>query len=111
MSSIDYRLVGEKIKSLRKQAGLTQEKMAEMCDISTSFLGHIERGSRNLSLETAVKFADCLNVSLDSLIIGGKGTEDNIFSMVVAIADKQDGEKKAQFVRIVKLLADNIDKL
>ena len=111
MGSIDYHLVGEKIKSLRRHAGLTQERMAELCDISTSFLGHIERGSRNLSLETAVKIADCLQVSIDSLIIGGKQSDDNIFAMVGAIADKQDEKKKAQFIRIVEILADNIDKL
>ena len=111
MSSIDYRVVGEKIKSLRRQAGLTQEQMAELCDISTSFLGHIERGSRRLSLETAVKIADCLQVSIDSLIISGKQANSNIFSMVGAIAEKQDEKKKAQFIRIVEVLADNIEKL
>ena len=55
------------------KAGLTQEQMAERCEISTSFLSHIERGTRKLSLETAVKIADYLHVSMNSLIMKTKG--------------------------------------
>ena len=54
MKEINYVQIGQKIKNLRNEAGLTQEQMAERCEISTSFLGHIERGTRMLSLETAV---------------------------------------------------------
>ena len=52
MNNINYVNLGEKIKSTRKERGYTQEKLAEICDISTGFLGHIERGTRKLSLDT-----------------------------------------------------------
>ena len=51
MNNINYVNLGEKIKSTRKERGYTQEKLAEICDISTGFLGHIERGTRKLSLD------------------------------------------------------------
>jgi len=111
MSSISYSLVGQKIKYLRANAGMTQEQMSEKCDISTSYLGHIERGSRKLSLETAVKIADCLHISIDALIIDGKVPDMSIFSSVEAIIRKQDDAKQEQFIRLIKTLSENIDKL
>lgn len=46
------------IKKLRKQKCITQEQMAFEINISTSFLGMIERGERNLSLKTIYKIAE-----------------------------------------------------
>ena len=111
MSNINYPFIGQKIKSLRTQAGLTQEQMAEKCGISTSYLGHIERGSRKLSRETAAKIADCLRVSIDALIIDGRAFDSNILPSVEAILQKQDKQKREQFLRLIKTLSENIDKL
>ena len=111
MKEINYPQVGQKIKSLRSEAGLTQEQMAEKCEISTSFLGHIERGTRKLSLETAVKIADCLHVSMDSLIMEGKQTDFSVLSAVEAILRKQERTKQEQFLRLLKVLSQNIDEL
>lgn len=46
MRKLNYLQIGQNIKTLRSEVGLTQEKMAEICEISTSFLGHIERGTQ-----------------------------------------------------------------
>ena len=52
---MDYIDLGRRVKELRKKQHMTQEALAEKLDISTSFLGHIERGTRVASLETLVK--------------------------------------------------------
>ena len=111
MGSIDYQMVGQKIKRLRAKAGLTQEQMSEKCNISTSYLGHIERGSRKLSLETAMKISDFLHISLDALIIDSKIPDNGIFPSIEAILQKQDNAKRMQFIRLVKTLSENIDQL
>jgi transcriptional regulator with XRE-family HTH domain len=85
--------------------------MAEKCNISTSFLGHIERGTRKLLLETAVKISECLHISLDALILDGKSVDLDIFPAVEAIVQKQGKAKREQFLKLVKMLAENIDKL
>ena len=46
MLNVDYYLVGSKIKEKRKSKGLTQEQLAEQCDISVSYIAHIERGTK-----------------------------------------------------------------
>ena len=45
-SEFDYAALGERIRRARKQKHLTQEQLAEACDLSTAHIGHIERGTR-----------------------------------------------------------------
>lgn len=67
-SAVDYKAIGKRIRRLRKEAQKTQAHLAEEAGISLSFLGHIERGSRVLSVETLLGIANALNVSTDSLL-------------------------------------------
>lgn len=60
---MDYRDMGRKVRSLRKARGLTQERLAELLDISASFLGHIERGTRTTSIDTLAKLCKALQIS------------------------------------------------
>ena len=47
------RLIGARIKSLRRGRGLTQEKVAEKTGISVNYLSRIERGLENPTLDPA----------------------------------------------------------
>ena len=60
--SLMYKL-GEKIRTLRKVAGLTQEQLAEAANVSTNFIGYVERGQRALSIKTLERIAQALNVT------------------------------------------------
>ena len=111
MRKLNYLQIGQNIKILRSEAGLTQEKMAEICEISTSFLGHIERGTRKLSLETAVKIADCLQISMDALLMDGKKTDFSVLSAADAILRKQDSTTQQHFLCLIKVLSQHIDEL
>jgi len=63
-----YRLLGERIKKERLNRNLTQEKLAEIANVSVSFLGQIERGDRKPSLETVVNISNALGTSVDLLL-------------------------------------------
>jgi transcriptional regulator with XRE-family HTH domain len=65
---MDYSSLGNKIKMRRLELNLTQEKLAEKANITTSFLGHIERAERRLSIDTLVSIANVLNISVDYLL-------------------------------------------
>lgn len=67
-ASMNYKDMGLKIRQARRQDSLTQEQLAEMTGISTSFLGHIERGSRIASLETLVALCNALQVTPNYLL-------------------------------------------
>ncbi len=67
---MNYGLLGEQIRRARKAKGYTLEQLAEILDVSTTFIGQIERAKGVPSLETLVKIANALEVSADSLLFG-----------------------------------------
>ncbi len=67
---MDYIDLGRRVRKQRSQLGWTQAQLAEKVNVSTSFIGHVERGTRKASLETLVSLANTLNVSLDYLLSG-----------------------------------------
>ena len=62
-----YRYIGRMIRRHRIDRGWTQEELSRKADISLSFLGHIERGTRKLSVDTLYKLAFELECSIDEL--------------------------------------------
>ena len=76
--SINYPEVGARIRQQREHIGMTQEQLGEACDLSASFVGHIERGSRKLSVESLYKLASVLDVSADYLLFNSMLQETTI---------------------------------
>ena len=66
---MDYQLMGRRIHELRRQRGWTLQDLARQANLSLSFMGHIERGTRKPSLETIVRLAQIFGVSIDSLLL------------------------------------------
>ena len=59
----DPRIVfGKRVRELRLQSGLSQEKLAELAGLHRNYVGVIERGQQNISLVNIVKLAHGLNV-------------------------------------------------
>ena len=65
---MDYVLLGKRVRIRRTVLELTQEELAERIGVCTSFIGHIERGSRKLSVETLYYLCKALDVSADFLL-------------------------------------------
>jgi len=60
--------LGAKIREVRKECGYTQEKLAEMADIGTMYLGEIERGEKMPSLKIFIQLIESMNVSADYIL-------------------------------------------
>lgn len=65
---MDRKILGKRIKEERMRIGLTQEQVAEYIDVSTTYIGFIERGERSVTLEKVVLLAQCFHVTIDSLL-------------------------------------------
>lgn len=65
---LDYKAIGKRIKIARIKVDLTQEKLAEMIELSPTHLSNIETGTTRVSLSTIVSLANALSVSVDDLL-------------------------------------------
>lgn len=61
---------GRNIKSYRQSAGFSQEALAEKASLHRTYIGSVERGERNISLENIVQLAKALGVSPSKLLQG-----------------------------------------
>ncbi len=59
--------VGNRIRELRKAKGWTQEQLAEAAGLHYSYIGGVERGDRNISLETLEKIMNGLQVTAEEI--------------------------------------------
>ena len=64
------RKFGERVRELRTERKLSQEKFALQIDMDRTYLASVERGRRNISLENIQKIADGLNMTLEELFKG-----------------------------------------
>ncbi|WP_027179843.1 helix-turn-helix domain-containing protein [Maridesulfovibrio bastinii] len=61
-------IIGQNLRTLRKDLHLSQQQMAERADISYKYLGEIERGVVNLSVEILMKICCALQIAPEKLI-------------------------------------------
>lgn len=60
-------IVGANIKEIRKRKKMTQEELAENCGLQTSYLAGVERGDRNITLQTLEKITVGLEINAKDL--------------------------------------------
>lgn len=65
---LNYYEIGQRIRKIRRAHDMPQEQLAEMVNISTVHMSHIENGSTKMSLAVLVDIALALNVSTDELL-------------------------------------------
>ncbi len=85
------------LKRLRKQQNLTQEKLAELCNTETSYIGQIETRKRFPSLTFIEKLANALNIAPYILF---KPVED------IEINKKQNIQKE-----LINIISNDITKI
>lgn len=58
----------ERLKTLREERGFTQQHLAEVLNLTPSAVSHYENGTNEPTIETLIRMADILNVSVDYLV-------------------------------------------
>lgn len=102
---VDYKDLGHRVRTLRRMMDLTQEELAEQLNLSASFLGHIERGTRVASLDTLVALCNALKVSPQDLLINS--LENDLTAHLPADLSEQERAKLAAFLRMTCDLLDD----
>lgn len=98
--SLNLEDVGKRIMERRKKLGLTQERLAELSDVTTQFVSYAESGKRAMRPENLLKLSSALNVSVDYLLTG-----DIIDKDMLLLSDKIKKLTPSQ-VRTVEAIID-----
>lgn len=80
---IDYNAIGIRIRRIRKERGLTQQRLAEMSNLEPSNISHIERGATKLSLPSIINIANALGVTVDDLLCDNLEQADHSFERMM----------------------------
>ncbi|MEQ9229605.1 MAG: helix-turn-helix transcriptional regulator [Cyclobacteriaceae bacterium] len=59
--------LGSRIRELRSEIGLSQEKLSFECDLDRTYIGSVERGERNIAALNLKKVSKALNISISEL--------------------------------------------
>ena len=69
-TSVNHRQIGYRIKEVREQNHLSQAQLAEITDLSVSYISHIENAKRKASLESIIRIVNALGITVDELLAG-----------------------------------------
>ncbi len=76
MKTDDLRLrIGQKVREARLRHGWSQEDLAEKAEVHPSFIGQLERGLKNASLDTLRRLGAVLGMDLGQFLAAGKAAE------------------------------------
>lgn len=100
--------VGQRISSLRKSYGYTQERLAEMADISVQFLIQIEHGRKTMKIGTLRKLSAALSVSADYIINGSDIYSES--EEINALLSTLSEDNRKQAVKLLAVFVDTINK-
>jgi transcriptional regulator with XRE-family HTH domain len=88
MAGMAAQALGRRVRRLREQRGFSQAELALRSQISTQYLGEIERGRRDPSLSVAARLATSLDSSLDFLALGEADSPAGIVSAWTRIPEE-----------------------
>ena len=57
-----YRTIGKNVRKYRQLANISQEKLSEILDANSKFIGHVERFERYISLKKLIELAEYFNI-------------------------------------------------
>ena len=71
------RILAENIRTRRRASKLSQEALADLCNLHRTYVGSVERGERNVTLKTLETLAAALGMSVPELLTKRAAEDDN----------------------------------
>ena len=102
--SSTIKTVGQRIRALRQKNGLTQEILAEKAELHYTYIGQVERGEKNLTINTLEKILRVLDISFSDFfqVMGMQSEEKTIPMECYEIIYELDLENQKRALRILK---------
>lgn len=100
------KLVGQRIRNYRTQLGLSQEKLAELSKCHPTYIGQLERGEKNATLESVERISSALNVTLSELFEKIDGLNDDRRNIPLECYELISSKSEAEQEQIYKILLE-----
>ncbi|MBI3319755.1 MAG: helix-turn-helix transcriptional regulator [Candidatus Omnitrophica bacterium] len=114
MTSLQQQ-IGSRIKELRQLKGYTQAELAELTDLSTNYIGYVERGDRTISLQMLERLARTLGVEVGTFFLfhpqklnrvsRDRDRKSQLVAKVGMFLQRAEGEDLKLFVRLARRLS------
>ena len=79
--SLNYERIGKHMQFFRKKKGLSQAELAEKTDLSLSYISHVENAVKKASLDSYIRIANALDVTVDQLLSGNQNCNHNEYQI------------------------------
>ena len=99
-SELDFKPIGNRIRLQREFLGYTREHFAELLSVSTNFCRDIEIGAKGMSIQTLIKIASVLKLSIDYIVLGE--TQDKDAEPLILMLNSCKPEKRKYAEDILK---------
>ena len=105
MSKISVE-IGQRIRSYRLQNGFNQEELAEKCGLHPTYIGQVERGEKNATIESISKIASGLSLPLSTLFenIGGNSDNENYPAQAYDLILSLPTEQQEKMIEILQMI-------
>ncbi len=109
---LNYSFLGKRIREERLRLNLTQEQLAEDINISTAYLGQVERGERHITLDRLIPLSERLGVSVDFLLSDYIHPDDDIsIALIRQLLEGRTDKEKALVINMIRLLFSYTEEL
>jgi len=101
------KIVGDKIRELRTEKGLSQEKLGELAELNSNYIGQIERGEKSLSVFTLKKIAEGLSMSLEELFrLIDPADQTDALGEIIGLLSRRPVQEHAKALKVVKAVLE-----
>ena len=100
------KIVGQRIRNYRIQKGFSQEKLAELSGCHPTYIGQLERGEKNATLESIERITSALQISLSTLFEKIDNNNDDSRNIPLECYDLIASKSKGEQEQIYKILLE-----
>ena len=100
------KILGQRIRNHRTAKGLSQEKLAELSGCHPTYIGQIERGEKNATIESIEKISSALNIPLSRLFEKLGSQEDGTRNIPLECYEFLSAKTKEEQEHIYRILIE-----
>lgn len=109
--TIDYKMMGKRIKARRKELNLTQKELTEKAGLNDKYISNIERATSIPSIDTLVNICKVLDISIDFILNGFmyKDIETSTIHMIINKLKLMEQEEQQFILDFLELYSKRIN--